>query len=92
MLVMHGEQRLFIGAALAFGEKPGKFVLAGQFGCSALSVRHDFESGILANSGQCRCICGYSGLSATAQGLTKMRATYILLGSPNRFLLLFRVV
>jgi hypothetical protein len=35
MLVMNGEQRLLIGAALAFGEKPGKFVVAGQFGCSA---------------------------------------------------------
>jgi hypothetical protein len=31
MLVPHREQRLFIGAALGFGEKSGKFVAAGQF-------------------------------------------------------------
>jgi hypothetical protein len=31
MLVSHGEQRLFIGATLGFGEKSGEFVAAGQF-------------------------------------------------------------
>jgi hypothetical protein len=31
MLVTHREQRLFISAALGFGEKSGKFVAADQF-------------------------------------------------------------
>jgi hypothetical protein len=31
MLVAYREQRLFVGAAIGFGEKFGKFVVAGQF-------------------------------------------------------------
>ncbi len=45
MLVMHGEQRLLGGAAFAFGEKAGEFVVASQF--ALLRER----TAILTNSG-----------------------------------------
>jgi len=45
VFVMYGEQRLLVGAAIAFGEKPGKFVVAGQFALLRLGCD------ILANSG-----------------------------------------
>jgi len=48
VLVMNGEKGLFVGAALAFGEKPGKFVVAGQFGLLRFNLKFAGDNPVCA--------------------------------------------
>jgi hypothetical protein len=82
MVVAHCKLRLFIGAALDFGEELGKFVVAAQ-------LETPFRWG--RNTSKFLSWHEFFASSAPEQGLTKRLTAFILHGSLNRFRLGFLI-
>jgi hypothetical protein len=72
VFVPHREQRLFIGAALGFGKKLGKFVAAGQFAVLQNLMNGEYY--------QITALVVRLGNSMAGWGLTKVRPGFILQG------------